>query len=84
MTYRELMAKIDDSYPEGYLGRCAEAPDYGAGLGDTLASFIAREIGETFDPTASDAAQVAAARSVVDTALRELGSVAAALEGLAG
>lgn len=82
MTYRELIAKIDDSYPDGLLGRYADEWDT-TNAGDPLARFIAREIYETFDEEASDQEKLDEALRVIDTSTREIAAVRDRLRELA-
>jgi len=53
MTLKQLLKKIDKSYPDGLVK--------GAKKGDTLATFIVSELEETFEPKATDAHKLARA-----------------------
>lgn len=82
MTYRELITKIDDSYPDGQLGQYAD--NFNGKFGDPLAKFIAREIYETFEADASDQEKIDEALRVISTSTDEIASVRDRLAELAG
>ena len=74
MTLKQLLKKIDKSYPDGLA--CA-AQD-----GDALASFIVEEITETFDPKATDLHKLSRAHRVMSTVAQDVIGVRAALSEL--
>ena len=74
MTLKQLLKKIDNSYPDGLA--CA-AQD-----GDTLASFIMSELGETFDPKATDLHKLARAHLTMVRVAQDVIGVRSALSKL--
>lgn len=82
MKLGQLVAAANDRYPDGFLSQyfdVAREKFLTRGCGDTLARFIVVEMRDTFDPAATDAAQV-------DEAIRVLGQgqtdLESALRGL--
>ena len=71
MTLKQLLKKIDKSYPDGLA--CS------ATKGDTLATFIVSELGETFDPKATDLHKLSRAHRVMCTVAQDVAGVRAAL-----
>ena len=71
MTLKQLLKKIDKSYPDGLA--CA-AQD-----GDALASFIVEEITETFEPKETDMHKLSRARRVMSTVVQDAAGVMSAL-----
>ncbi len=78
MTLDEIIQVADEAYPDGLVARAHKGED----AGDTLALFIVRELGDIYDPDASDAEQAAAASGALETAVNELQAVCGALENL--
>lgn len=77
MKLDKIIAIADKAYGDGLVGfahRTGEHP------GDTLATFIAVELRETYDPKATGAEQLAEAVRTMRTALDELREVVTALE----
>lgn len=73
----ELLNIANEAYEDGYLAEYFD-PDTGAfraGLGDTLAEFIVREIRDTFDPNATRSQQLEEARRVLMNAIDDLENV---------
>jgi hypothetical protein len=75
MTLEELIKVADGAYPDGLVARAHKGED----VGDTLATFIARELSDTYGPSASDEEQLAEAARVMGNAHREIGEVLEAL-----
>jgi len=73
MTYEQLIARIDDAYPDNMIGLYAADPD--GPHGDTLARFIAVELRDTFEPDQGDEYQARMALDMIDKAYREMGEV---------
>lgn len=83
MTADEIIAKIDQSYGEGWqLSQYAEDPD--GNHGDPLASFIVLEIRETWEADKTDVEQLAAAHRVIRTAIVDLSGVTDRIADLMG
>lgn len=80
MKFEELIAKINDSYPDDRIALYAEDRD--GAHGDTFARAIVIELEETFDPDASDEDQWRTALDAIDTAYREIGEVVERLHAL--
>ena len=82
MKINELMEIVHEAYPdrytEMYWDPSIEAPQHNSG--DGLAQFIVHEVYETFDPEATDEAQLVEAARVMWAAARETGIVALALD----
>lgn len=77
LTLVELLNLANEAYDDGYLAEYFD-PDTGtsrAGLGDTLAEFIVREIRDTFDSNATRCAQLEEARRVLMNAIDDLENV---------
>ena len=74
MTLKQLLKKIDKSYPDGLVK--------GAMKGDTLATFIVSELEETFDPKATDLHKLSRAHRVMRTVAQDVIGVRAALSKL--
>lgn len=77
MTLDDLIRVASDAYPDDCVWRCYKDTDP---VGDTLADFIARELADTFDETASDADKLEEAIRAMKKAQDELGDVVEALE----
>ena len=77
MTRKDLIEIVDEVYPDGMVGLYFHEP-YGC-HGDTLASFVARKLCETFDEGATKEQQLTEAIRVLSTAARELQDVIDAL-----
>jgi hypothetical protein len=74
MTPEQIIAKIDESYGDGWqLGQYAADPH--GNHGDPLAAFIVLEIRETHDPSQTDAEQLETARRAIETAIADLSGV---------
>ena len=73
MKLKELMAIADEAYPDGLVWRYYKQPR--KNHGDTLAQFIVRELKDTYDAGATDAAQLAEATRVMISASREIWNV---------
>ena len=71
MTLKQLLKKIDKSYPDGL---AQSAKD-----GDTLAAFIVSEITETFEPKATNLHKLSRARRVMGTVVQDVAGVMSAL-----
>ena len=71
MTLKQLLKKIDKSYPDGL---AQSAKD-----GDTLATFIVSEITETFEPKETDMHKLARAHSTMVRVAQDVAGVRAAL-----
>ena len=74
MTLKQLLKKIDKSYPDGLVN--------GAKNGDTLAAFIVSELEETFDPKATDLHKLARAHTVMARVVQDVIDVRSALSKL--
>lgn len=74
MTLKQLLKKIDKSYPDGLA--CS------ATKGDTLASFIVEEITETFDPKATSLHKLSRAHRAMSTVVQDVIGVRSALSKL--
>lgn len=72
MKLEALIEIASNGYPDGMIGRCFRNKKAN---GDTLALFLAKEIEDTFDKTASDADQLTEALRILDAAIREIQSV---------
>ena len=86
MTLNELIIKASAAYPDGliaveYWDFERDCPRRNPKGGDTLALFIAHEIADTYDPDASDDAQVNAIIKALSSARSDLEAVNAALAG---
>jgi hypothetical protein len=82
MKLGQLIAAANDRYPDQFLSQyfdVAREKFLTRGCGDTLARFIVVEIRDTFDPAATDAAQVDEAIRVLEQGETDL---EAALRGL--
>ena len=86
MKINDLIKIVDNAYLDGLVGQywdwpyCRPIPWASAGnIGDTLARFIAVELGETFDPRATDANQLTEAMRTLKMATQELEGVIKAL-----
>jgi len=77
MTFEKIIEIADKVYP-GFIG--LYAADNDSDYGDTLALFIARELKDTYDPDASDYAQLEEAAQAMRSAARELSYVLDAFE----
>lgn len=87
MTLSEIINRAASAYPDEYILQffdeqrgCAVSCE---GAGDSLASFIAWELYETFDPEVDDEEQIKTAVEVMQNAANELQGVVRALQGLA-
>jgi len=81
MRLDAIIRIADKAYPDGLVGQAykqikAKKP---VSVGDTLAEFIAREITETYEPTAGTKVQLDEAIRVMETAVREVEAVRSAL-----
>ena len=81
---RSRLVKIaDNAYPDGMIAQVFEtihaerSPDE---CGDSLATFIVRELIDTYDPDADDRQQLSEAQRVMYAAHTELGRVLVAFE----
>lgn len=74
MTLKQLLKKIDKSYPDG-LAQSAED-------GDALAAFIVSEITETFEPKETDMYKLSRAHRVMRTVAQDVIGVRSALSEL--
>jgi hypothetical protein len=82
MKLGQLIAASNQSYPDQYLSQYFDVAGekfLTRGCGDTLARFIVVEIRDTYDPAATDAAQVDEAIRVLEQGQTDLES---ALRGL--
>jgi hypothetical protein len=82
MKLGQLVAAANDRYPDQYLSQYFDMPRekfLTRGCGDGLARFIVVEIRDTFDPAATDEAQVDEAIRVLEQGQNDLES---ALRGL--
>ena len=75
MTLDELIAVASTDYPE--VGEYHRHPE--ENHGDTLAKFVAIELADTFDPTATDEDQREEAQQVMQSAIDDLQKVIDAL-----
>ena len=71
MTLKQMLKKIDKSYPDGLVK--------GAKKGDTLATFIVSELEETYDPKATDLHKLARAHITMVRVAQDVAGVRAAL-----
>jgi len=73
----ELPNIANEAYDDGYLAEYFDSGTEGsrAGLGDTLAEFIVREIRDTVDPNATRSQQLEEARRVLMNAIDDLENV---------
>lgn len=74
MTLKQLLKKIDKSYPDGLVK--------GAEKGDTLATFIVSELEETFEPKATNLHKLSRAHRVMRTVAQDVLGVRSALSKL--
>ena len=85
MKIQKLMHAIGRGYPDGYTDEYFDftfgVPKLGAG--DGLARFIVQEVFETFDPDATDEAQIDEACRVLQVTIREVSDVLDAVALLA-
>ncbi len=77
MNLKELMAKANEGYSDGFL---ATYYDENTGIpipgsGDGLAEFIVNELFESFDPDAPDLNQVEVAINAMENAISDIQSV---------
>jgi hypothetical protein len=84
MTKLELMRVASKGYPDGMLSEYYD--DKGnytpqSDAGDGLAKFVVAELSETFDPGATDAAQIKEAVRVLVRAEQDLQDTIVALRG---
>ncbi len=86
MDINSLIATAASAYPDGLLLACwdneKQRPKDNPDAGDTLALFIVREIVDTFDANASDAAQVEAVITALNRASNEIERVASVMQNL--
>ena len=77
MQLVDLLNKANKGYKDGYLENYFDPKtgEFVQGKGDTLAEFIVVELQETFDPKASDEAQINEALRAMDMARRDIDSV---------
>jgi hypothetical protein len=87
MKLSQIMQRAAQAYPDEYILRfydeqreCAVPCE---GAGDSLASFIAWELYETYDPEVGDDEQIKTAVDVIQNAANELQGVVRALRDLA-
>lgn len=73
MTLKQIIGIADEMYPDGLVGYYFRDPD--TNHGDTLAKFIAVELQDTYDESATDTEQLRAAYMVMRSASRELRAV---------
>ena len=86
MTPNELIKIASAAYPDGliateYWNFRRECPRRNPKGGDTLALFIANEIADTYDPDASDEAQINTVLNALAAARGDLEAVSTALTG---
>jgi hypothetical protein len=72
MTLEKIIEIADKAYGDGLVDLCA-ADD--TRTDDTLALFVARELKNTYDPNASDYAQIKAAQHAMTVAISDLSYV---------
>jgi hypothetical protein len=87
MKLGQLVAASNKSYPDQYLSQYFDVTGekfLTRGCGDTLARFIVVEIRDTFDPAATDAAQVDEAIRVLEQGQTDLESALRGLRELKG
>jgi hypothetical protein len=77
MTLDQIIEIADEAYGDGLIQTAHET---GCEVGDTLASFIAIELRETYAASATDAEQLNEARRVMCAARREVQAVERAFE----
>jgi hypothetical protein len=77
MTVEELVDLAASGYPEPHL--VLRAQRAGSGVGDSLASFVAHEVADSFVEGSGEAEMVRDAMARVDRGLRDLEGVRAAL-----
>lgn len=77
MKLVELLNKVNEAYDDGFLREYYDEVTGGQrnGSGDYLALHIVREIQETFDPDASDEAQISEAIRVLESSRQQLDKV---------
>jgi hypothetical protein len=72
VTFEKIIEIADKEYGERFVGLCAlDNTDHG----DTLALFIARELGETYEPDATDVEQLRNAQRAMLSAYNRVGDV---------
>jgi len=85
MTLLELQRIADQGYGDGsmtpYYNQTTGKPKLYAKGGDTLARFVAIELAETFEPSASDENQLEEAQRVIEGAIADLDNALQALWG---
>ena len=74
----DIIKIASDAYPDGLVEQYYKHPS--GSHGDTLAKFIAIELRDTFDPSASEADQLVEAARVLDCAAHELAHVKRAFD----
>ena len=85
MTLEELITIASSGYPDdfirvAYWNSKTKKVRFKIGLGDTLALFIAKELEETYDPEASDSAQIEGAMRAMNRAREDVRQVILKLE----
>ena len=92
MTLDQLMAEANAAYDDGagedliaqIWAKHDEDHHVESDVGDTLALFVVRELRDTFDPAATDVAQLREADRVLTTAYRQLLDMSVAFSDAAG
>jgi hypothetical protein len=79
MKLSKLIAIADKVYPDGMIGMAYKAEPK-EDVGDTLATFIVRELRDTYDEKASDKEQLQEAARVIRAAVTELDVVQEAFQ----
>ncbi len=82
MQLHEIMEIIHPAYPDEETRQCWDSKRQRActGTGDSLATFIVREIADTYDESATDDEQIAEAIRVLQRARFELQNIIEALQ----
>lgn len=88
MTFPELIHMLDGAYdPSGdvllsdYLNPEGGINTHAGSRGDTLALFVVQELRDTFDPSATDIAQLRTADDAMDDAIQELVRLQLVIQG---
>jgi hypothetical protein len=86
MDINSLIATAASAYPDELLLACwdnaKQRPRDNPDAGDTLALFIVREIADTYDATATDAAQCETVITALNCASNEIERVASVMQNL--
>lgn len=71
MKLKQIISIADAAYPDGLVAQAAKGED----VGDSLATFVAVEIAETYEPRRGDLVQLERAVGVIGQAMSDLQDV---------